>query len=46
MHSKDLLTVYKKGPIHFCEMVFKKIKFSQNSPFSIYKWYGCSKYLA
>ena len=37
LHSKDLLKVYKKGPLHFCEMVLRKnIQFSQNSPFSIY----------
>ena len=42
-----LLKVYKKGPLHFCEMVLRKnVQFSQNSPFSIYTWYGCSKYSA
>ena len=47
LHSKDLLKVYKKGPLHFCEMVLRKnVQFSQNSPFSIYTWYGCSKYSA
>jgi len=44
---QDLLKVYKKGPLHFCEMVLRKnVQFSQNSPFSIYTWYGCSKYSA
>ena len=25
LHSKDLLKVYKKGILHFCEMVLRKI---------------------
>ena len=30
LHSKDLLKVYKKGPLHFCEMVLRKnVQFSQ-----------------
>ena len=25
LHLKDLLIIYKKGPLHFCEMVLGKI---------------------